>query len=76
MEGGHDEDDTMAQALHRIRNMWQFANFCQWIYIFGKAANIDESIDIEVRNYIPQHMLLTASLSQVTHIISCLGNRN
>ncbi|QPG99095.1 hypothetical protein C2857_000848 [Epichloe festucae Fl1] len=33
--------------LCRIRNMWQFANFCQWIYIFGKAVKIDESIDIE-----------------------------
>lgn len=27
--------------------MWQFANLSQWIYIFGKAAKIDESIDIE-----------------------------
>lgn len=34
--------------LCRIRNMWQFANFCQWIYIFGKAVKIDESIDIDV----------------------------
>ncbi|KAM0339472.1 hypothetical protein ACHAPU_010919 [Fusarium lateritium] len=31
----------------RIRNMWQFANLCQWIYIFGKAAKIDEAIDVE-----------------------------
>ena len=29
--------------------MWQFANLCQWIYTFGKAAKIDESVDIEVR---------------------------
>lgn len=35
-------------TLHRIRNMWQFANLVQWIYIFGKAAKIDESIDVEV----------------------------
>ena len=34
--------------LHRIRNMWEFANVCQWIYIFGKAAKIDESLDVEV----------------------------
>ncbi|PHH84300.1 hypothetical protein CDD83_2178 [Cordyceps sp. RAO-2017] len=27
--------------------MWQFANLCQWIYIFGRAAKIDESIDVE-----------------------------
>ncbi|EHK16366.1 uncharacterized protein TRIVIDRAFT_173895, partial [Trichoderma virens Gv29-8] len=27
--------------------MWQFANLCQWIYIFGEAASIDDSIDID-----------------------------
>ncbi|KAK2609042.1 hypothetical protein QQS21_002412 [Conoideocrella luteorostrata] len=27
--------------------MWQFANLCQWIYIFGRTAKIDDSIDIE-----------------------------
>lgn len=40
--------DGTPSLLHRIRNMWQFANLCQWIYTFGKAAKIDESIDIEV----------------------------
>ncbi|KAM4059330.1 PHD-finger domain-containing protein [Hirsutella rhossiliensis] len=39
--------DAGSTILNRIRNMWQFANFCQWIYIFGKSARIDESIDIE-----------------------------
>ncbi|RDA92202.1 hypothetical protein CP533_5593 [Ophiocordyceps camponoti-saundersi (nom. inval.)] len=39
--------DEASTTLSRIRNMWQFANLCQWIYIFGKAAKIDESIDIE-----------------------------
>ena len=34
--------------LRRLRNMWQFANLCQWIYIFGKAVKIDDNIDIEV----------------------------
>ncbi|KAG6002818.1 hypothetical protein E4U54_000784 [Claviceps lovelessii] len=27
--------------------MWQFANLCQWIYIFGKAVQIDASIDVK-----------------------------
>lgn len=40
-------DDHVA-PLHRVRNMWQFANLVQWIYIFGKAAKIDENIDVEV----------------------------
>jgi hypothetical protein len=36
------------ELLPRIRNMWQFANLCQWIYIFGDAISINVSIDIEV----------------------------
>ncbi|PHH79442.1 hypothetical protein CDD80_4786 [Ophiocordyceps camponoti-rufipedis] len=44
---GVTNGDDAPAALVRIRNMWQFANLCQWIYIFGKAAKIDESIDIE-----------------------------
>lgn len=40
--------DGTPTLLSRIRNMWEFANLCQWIYIFGKAVQIDESIDIEV----------------------------
>lgn len=36
--------------IERIRNMWEFANLAQWIYIFGKAVKIDENLDIEVRS--------------------------
>jgi hypothetical protein len=35
--------------LERIRNMWEFANLAQWIFIFGRAVKIDENMDIEVR---------------------------
>ncbi|KAM0249194.1 hypothetical protein ACHAQJ_009138 [Trichoderma viride] len=35
------------ELLQRIRNMWQFANLCQWIYIFGEAVAIDVSVDID-----------------------------
>ncbi|OBS27467.1 hypothetical protein FPOA_01409 [Fusarium poae] len=42
-----DDGDNEPSLQHRIRNMWQFANLCQWIYIFGKAAKIDEAIDVE-----------------------------
>lgn len=41
-------DTTVAPLLQRIRHMWQFANLCQWIYIFGKAAKIDETLEIDV----------------------------
>lgn len=43
-----DDGEKENSLQHRIRNMWQFANLCQWIYIFGKAAKIDEAIDVEV----------------------------
>ncbi|KAI1005583.1 hypothetical protein K3495_g2635 [Podosphaera aphanis] len=33
--------------LHRIRNMWEFANLMQWIYTFGRAVKISEDLDIE-----------------------------
>jgi hypothetical protein len=34
--------------LDRIRNMWEFANLAQWIFIFGRAVKIDENVDVEV----------------------------
>ena len=46
---GTPEEPEHLRLLHSIRNMWQFANLAQWIYIFGKAAKIDEAMeDIEV----------------------------
>ncbi|KAL9941691.1 hypothetical protein ACHAO5_008741, partial [Verticillium nonalfalfae] len=39
-----DEDVPL---LHRIRNMWQFANLCQWIYLFGKVVKLDDRLDTE-----------------------------
>jgi hypothetical protein len=40
-------EDVASITLHRLRNMWEFANLCQWIYLFGKVAKIDDAIDIE-----------------------------
>jgi hypothetical protein len=40
--------------LERIRNMWEFANLVQWIFIFGKTVKIDENLDIEVRLSFPR----------------------
>jgi hypothetical protein len=34
--------------LQRIRNMWEFANLVQFIFIFGRAVKIDEDLDVEV----------------------------
>ncbi|MCJ1478974.1 hypothetical protein MMC13_007658 [Lambiella insularis] len=33
--------------LIRLRNMWEFANIMQYIFIFGKVVKIDEDFDIE-----------------------------
>jgi hypothetical protein len=36
-------------TLHKLRNMWQFANLAQYISLFGDAVKIDRDFDIEVR---------------------------
>ncbi|KAI9881038.1 MAG: hypothetical protein M1830_008920 [Pleopsidium flavum] len=33
--------------LDEIRNMWEFANLMQYVFIFGKAVKINEDLDIE-----------------------------
>ncbi|KAI9644919.1 hypothetical protein NHQ30_006953 [Ciborinia camelliae] len=33
--------------VDRLRNMWEFANLAQWIFIFGRTVKIDENIGIE-----------------------------
>lgn len=35
-------------TLHKLRNMWEFANIMQYIYIFGEAVKIDNEFLIEV----------------------------
>lgn len=34
--------------LTKLRNMWEFSNLMQYIYIFGRAVKIDEDFTIEV----------------------------
>lgn len=46
-ENGSKEEDSL---LLRLRNQWQFANLCQWIYLFGKVVKIDDNLDTEVCN--------------------------
>lgn len=45
----HPELAKEQTLLQRIRNMWEFANLAQYIYLFGKAVKIDEDLGIEVR---------------------------
>lgn len=44
LQDGVAKDNVM---LSRLRNMWQFASFMQYIYFFGRIVKIDESLDIE-----------------------------
>ncbi|OHE91753.1 PHD-finger domain-containing protein, partial [Colletotrichum orchidophilum] len=43
-EIGSKEESSL---LFRLRNQWQFANLCQWIYLFGKVVKIDDNLDTE-----------------------------
>jgi hypothetical protein len=46
------EPQVERSMIERIRNMWEFANLAQWIYIFGKAVKINDDLDIEVQSTI------------------------
>ena len=41
-------------TLHKLRNMWQFANLMQYISMFGDAIKFDSDFDIEVCSYAPE----------------------
>lgn len=69
-----DSSDADASLLHRIRNMWHFANLCQWIYIFGKAAKIPDSIDVEVSSLPDAPLTTQPSLANVSILFS--GDRD
>ncbi|KAF2808427.1 uncharacterized protein BDZ99DRAFT_419530 [Mytilinidion resinicola] len=42
-----EEPAKEPSMLDRLRNMWEFANLMQYIFLFGKAVKIDENITIE-----------------------------
>lgn len=35
-------------TLHKLRNMWQFANLAQYLHLFIDALKFDKDFDIEV----------------------------
>lgn len=48
-----EEDEPAAvseepSTLHRLRNMWQFANLAQYLVLFIDALRMDKDFDIEV----------------------------
>ncbi|KAF2832986.1 hypothetical protein CC86DRAFT_364982 [Ophiobolus disseminans] len=42
-----EEPVEAPSTLHKLRNMWQFANLAQYISLFGDAIKIDRDFDIE-----------------------------
>jgi hypothetical protein len=54
--------------LSRLRNMWEFANLMQYIFIFGKAVKISEDFDIEV-GYISYSSMLVAHARYTDSVI-------
>lgn len=67
------QDDSM---LTKLRNMWEFANLMQYIFIFGRAVKIDEDFTIEVLHAPCSHSH-PASSSQLVSIpiltLICVG---
>lgn len=47
-QGGAEPAQQENGLLQQLRNMWEFANIMQYIYMFGRAMKIDDDVDIEV----------------------------
>ncbi|KAH6854397.1 hypothetical protein B0I37DRAFT_29012 [Chaetomium sp. MPI-CAGE-AT-0009] len=47
LNSGNAQGSAQPSVLHRIRNMWQFANLFQFILLFGQALKLDDNLDIE-----------------------------
>ena len=43
-----EEPVKETSLLDRLRNMWEFSNLMQYIFIFGKVVKIDDDFTIEV----------------------------
>lgn len=42
------EEPAVSETLLRLRNMWQFAAFMQYLFLFGKVVKVDENFDMDV----------------------------
>ena len=61
------EPTKAPSLLSQLRNMWEFANIMQFIFIFGKALKIDEDFDIEVCSLPAPHLLTVTVISPLSH---------
>jgi hypothetical protein len=46
-DGDPQPSSAEPSLLQRIRNTWQFANLCQWIFLFGSIVKVDDNFDVE-----------------------------
>ncbi|KAL5393304.1 hypothetical protein DPSP01_000128 [Paraphaeosphaeria sporulosa] len=80
---GRDEMETEAPVeepttLQKLRNMWQFANLAQYIFLFKGALKIDEDFGIEELETEcltpqPSQMLAAIGLALLKHVSSHKG---
>lgn len=42
------EETKENETLTALRNMWQFAAFMQYLFLFGKVVKVDEDFDMDV----------------------------
>lgn len=68
MESSESKDDI--SILDRLRNMWEFSNLMQYIYIFGKAVKIDDDLTIEVHTTITNSCNMSLPLEYFPMTIS------
>ena len=66
------EPATEPELLVKLRNMWEFANIMQYIFIFGKAVKIDEDFDIEVH----ASQLVYACITSDTQYLDLVADPN
>ncbi|KAI9799336.1 MAG: hypothetical protein M1825_004829 [Sarcosagium campestre] len=60
-----EEPIAAPSLLTRIRNMWQFANLVQFLFIFGNALRLGDDFDIED---LEQECLKTGHSEKLSHI--------
>ncbi|KAF2796252.1 hypothetical protein K505DRAFT_300714 [Melanomma pulvis-pyrius CBS 109.77] len=73
-----EEPTQEPSTLQKLRNMWQFANLAQYIFLFGEAVKIDSELDIEeLENEClkpqPSERLAQLGLALLKHVSSHKG---
>ncbi|KAF2648179.1 hypothetical protein K491DRAFT_784254 [Lophiostoma macrostomum CBS 122681] len=73
-----DEPTQEPSTLHKLRNMWQFANVAQYLHLFLDALKFDKDFDIEdleteCLKPQPSEKLLQIGLALLKHVSSFKG---